>query len=180
MASESPSHYAELYSSDGLSGGHMILLSKDEETQVVARRALRDFPNTLQVGGGVDVRNALSYLDDGASHVIVTSSVFKRGELQMDLLERLSGVVGRHRLVLDLSCRRRDHGGDYFVVTDRWQKYTSLKVRSDRHGNRRAGECVCLQPSQPERPADRNFFLSLSLSHTQNTNDHDKRWTRRL
>lgn len=149
MASESPSHYAELYSSDGLSGGHMILLSKDEETQVVARRALRDFPNTLQVGGGVDVRNALSYLDDGASHVIVTSSVFKRGELQMDLLERLSGVVGRHRLVLDLSCRRRDHGGDYFVVTDRWQKYTSLKVRSDRHGNRRAGERVSRTRNPP-------------------------------
>jgi len=28
--------------------------------------------------------------------------------------------------VLDLSCRRR--GEDYFVVTDRWQKFTDLKI----------------------------------------------------
>jgi len=28
--------------------------------------------------------------------------------------------------VLDLSCRRRDN--DYFVVTDRWQKFTDLKI----------------------------------------------------
>jgi len=131
VASESPSHYAELYSSDGLYGGHMILLSKDAETQRVAREALRDFPNTLQVGGGVDARNAGSYLDDGASHVIVTSSVFKNGELQLDRLETLSSVVGRERLVLDLSCRRREAGGDYYVVTDRWQKFASLKVDQD-------------------------------------------------
>lgn len=130
VATESPRHYAELYASDALYGGHMILLSKDEETQVVAREALKAFPNTLQVGGGVNPQNAESYLEDGASHVIVTSYVFKNGELQEDRLKLLSQVVGRERLVLDLSCRVRD-GDGYFVVTDRWQKFTSLKVNEE-------------------------------------------------
>jgi len=127
VASKSPCHYAELYASDGLYGGHMILLSKDEATQRVAREALKAFPNTLQVGGGVTPKNAESYLEDGASHVIVTSYVFKNGELQEDRLQLLSDVVGRERLVLDLSCRVKDDG-EYYVVTDRWQKFSSLKV----------------------------------------------------
>ena len=35
-------------------------------------------------------------------------------------------LVGRRRLVLDLSCRRRD--GHYWVVTDRWQRFSSLQL----------------------------------------------------
>jgi hypothetical protein len=35
-------------------------------------------------------------------------------------------LVGRQRLVLDLSCRQRD--GRYYVVTDRWQRFSSLEV----------------------------------------------------
>ncbi len=85
------------------------------------------------VGGGVTPQNALSYLEEGASHVIVTSYVFKNGELQMDRLKELARVVGRERLVLDLSCRVRPgegsaSGDKYYVVTDRWQKFTSLEV----------------------------------------------------
>ena len=34
--------------------------------------------------------------------------------------------VGRRRLVLDLSCRRRRDA--YFVVTDRWQRFSELAV----------------------------------------------------
>ena len=34
--------------------------------------------------------------------------------------------VGKEHLVLDLSCRKQ--GDDYYVVTDRWQKFTSEKV----------------------------------------------------
>ena len=34
--------------------------------------------------------------------------------------------VGRERLVLDLSCRKRD--GQYYVVTDRWQRFSELAV----------------------------------------------------
>ena len=38
-------------------------------------------------------------------------------------------MIGRDRLVLDLSCRRRDD--DYWVVTDRWQKFTELAINQD-------------------------------------------------
>ena len=34
--------------------------------------------------------------------------------------------MGRRRLVLDLSCRAR--GGAYYVVTDRWQRFTDVAV----------------------------------------------------
>ena len=34
--------------------------------------------------------------------------------------------VGRERLVLDLSCRKR--AGQYYVVTDRWQRFSELAV----------------------------------------------------
>jgi phosphoribosylformimino-5-aminoimidazole carboxamide ribotide isomerase len=46
--------------------------------------------------------------------------------LDWDRLAELVRRIGRERLVLDLSCRRR--GDDYFVVTDRWQKFTDLKL----------------------------------------------------
>ena len=35
-------------------------------------------------------------------------------------------LVGKQRLVLDLSCRQRD--GHYWVVTDRWQRFSSLSL----------------------------------------------------
>jgi phosphoribosylformimino-5-aminoimidazole carboxamide ribotide isomerase len=78
------------------------------------------------VGGGITAENASEWLDAGASHVIVTSYVFHGGQLHMERLERLLRAVGRQRLVLDLSCRKRD--GRYFVVTDRWQKFTDVEI----------------------------------------------------
>lgn len=36
-------------------------------------------------------------------------------------------AVGKHRLVLDLSCRKV--GDSYRIVTDRWQKLTEEEVR---------------------------------------------------
>jgi hypothetical protein len=35
-------------------------------------------------------------------------------------------LVGKQRLVLDLSCRKRD--GRYYVVTDRWQRFSDLAL----------------------------------------------------
>ena len=37
--------------------------------------------------------------------------------------------MGKQRLVLDLSCRKRD--GKYYVVTDRWQRFSELVVDAE-------------------------------------------------
>jgi phosphoribosylformimino-5-aminoimidazole carboxamide ribotide isomerase len=119
--------YAELYRRDGLKGGHVILLGPGNEAE--AQAALKAYPGGLQIGGGVNDLNAAGWLDAGASHVIVTSWVFREGRVELDRLAQLVKAVGKQRLVLDLSCRRR--GRDYFVVTDRWQKFTDLVLSAE-------------------------------------------------
>jgi phosphoribosylformimino-5-aminoimidazole carboxamide ribotide isomerase len=116
------------------------MLGADDASRAAARAALQAWPGGLQLGGGVTAANAKEWLDAGASQVIVTSSVFRDGELDEGLLDELVKIVGKQRLVLDLSCRRRPAtgGGDgkndadgenaYFVVTDRWQRFSSLAV----------------------------------------------------
>ena len=125
FVSDRPSaYYAELYRRDGLKGGHVIMLGPGNEE--AARAALKAYPGGLQVGGGINLNNAADHLKDGASHVIVTSWVFKDGLVNWERLAALTKAIGRERLVLDLSCRRRD--GKYFVVTDRWQKFTDVVI----------------------------------------------------
>lgn len=43
----------------------------------------------------------------GASHVIVTSYVFRDGKVDYGRLEKLVQAVGKEHLVLDLSCRKK-------------------------------------------------------------------------
>jgi phosphoribosylformimino-5-aminoimidazole carboxamide ribotide isomerase len=124
VSEHSAEWFAELYQRDGLTGGHVIMLGPGNE--VPARAALRAYPGGLQIGGGVNTDNARGWLDAGASHVIVTSWVFRDGRLDAERLAQLVKIVGREKLVLDLSCRRR--GENYFVVTDHWQKFTDLIV----------------------------------------------------
>jgi len=118
------SWFAELYRKDGLKGGHVIMLGAGNEE--AARSALSAFPGGMHVGGGINAENARGWLEAGASHVIVTSWVFRDGHMDELRLQEIVETVGKNRLVLDLSCRRR--GEDYFVVTDRWQKFTDLKI----------------------------------------------------
>ena len=59
--------------------------------------------------------------------MIVTSFVFSDGLFKEEKLRSLLKITGRDRLVLDLSCRRTAEG-KYFVVTDRWQKFTTLEL----------------------------------------------------
>lgn len=120
----SPVFYAEMYKADALVGGHVIALGPGNHEAALS--ALRAFPGGLQMGGGITPENAWEYLDAGASHVIVTSYVFQQGQVDMGRLNQLVTSVGKERVVLDLSCRWRDD--EYWVVTDRWQKFTSVAV----------------------------------------------------
>jgi phosphoribosylformimino-5-aminoimidazole carboxamide ribotide isomerase len=127
VSEKSAAWFAELYKRDGLFGGHVIQLGPGNEAE--ARAALAAFPGGMHLGGGVNAQNARAWLDAGASHVIVTSWVFREGRVDWDRLDELVKIVGRERLVLDLSCRKRD--GKYLVVTDRWQKFTELEVNAE-------------------------------------------------
>ncbi|MDU9047256.1 MAG: phosphoribosylformimino-5-aminoimidazole carboxamide ribotide isomerase [Candidatus Electrothrix sp. Rat3] len=120
----SSSHYARMYRQDNLLGGHIIMLGPGNEE--AATEALQGWPGGLQIGGGITAENAQLWLNRGASHVIVTSHVFHDGQLDTERLDRLCRLIGKEHLVLDLSCRWKDDG--YYVVTDRWQKFTDLMI----------------------------------------------------
>ncbi len=123
--------YASMYREKGLRGGHVILLNPAGTPEYAAdhaeaMKAFRAWPGALQVGGGITAENAAGFLEAGAGHVIVTSYVFREGRIYYERLEKLSARIGREHLVLDLSCRIRD--GRYYVVTDRWQKFTDAEL----------------------------------------------------
>ena len=127
-------YYARLYRDAGLEGGHIILLNPSgseyyEEDVRQACLALRAYPGGLQIGGGMNADNAAFFLKEGASHIIVTSYVFRDGKMNWDHLEQMAEAVGKDHLVLDLSCRRRDNS--YYIVTDRWQKYTQVPLNHE-------------------------------------------------
>ena len=123
-AEHSSSWFAKLYKKDNLTGGHIIKLGPGNSQ--AAEEALQAWPGGMQIGGGITAENGKEWLDKGASHVIVTSYVFKNGQIDQGNLQKLVQVVGKERLVLDLSCRKR--GDDYYIVTDRWQKFTDVVV----------------------------------------------------
>lgn len=127
VAEKSPAWFAELYRSDNLTGGHIIMLGPGNK--LAAEEALAAWPGGMQVGGGINADNAGEWLDKGASHVIVTSYVFKDGRIDMVRLKKLAKAVGRRRLVLDLSCRKKNNV--YYIVTDRWQKYTEVVITQE-------------------------------------------------
>ncbi len=128
-------YYAGIYRDRALKGGHVIVLNSRlseyyEASRKAAFSALSAFPGGMQYGGGINNENAALFLEAGASHVIVTSFVFRDGRLNMENLRRLQSECGKERIVLDLSCRKKEDG-NYYVTTDRWQKYTDLLVTEE-------------------------------------------------
>lgn len=134
VAEQDGAFFARLYRNAGICGGHIILLNPEQSEYYGATReqallALHEYPGGLQIGGGIHAGNAASFIKEGASHVIVTSYVFKDGRISFENLNRLVSAVGKEHLVLDLSCRFKEDG--YYIVTDRWQKFTKEKVTTE-------------------------------------------------
>lgn len=128
------SFYANMYKKSKITGGHIILLNKAgtqyyEEDVQQAKLALEAYPGGLQIGGGICGDNAKEFLQYGASHVIVTSYVFSDGRINYDRLKELVSIVGKEHLVLDLSCRKKEN--QYYIVTDRWQKFTDEVISKE-------------------------------------------------
>lgn len=131
ISEQDAAFYAAKYKKDGLTGGHIILLNARDSAYYAAdveqaEKALREYPGGLQIGGGMDETNAGRFLDAGASHIIVTSYVFRDGMIDMNRLKALTRKIGKKHLVLDLSCRFVTD--DYYIVTDRWQKVTKERL----------------------------------------------------
>uniref|UniRef100_A0A0D9WGA4 Uncharacterized protein n=1 Tax=Leersia perrieri TaxID=77586 RepID=A0A0D9WGA4_9ORYZ len=98
-----PAEFANLYKEDELVGGHVIMLGADPASQAASMEALHAYPGGLQVGGGINLENAMSYLNEGASHY-----VFSEGKMNIERLKQLDGR--------------------YAIVTDRWQKFSDVFV----------------------------------------------------
>jgi phosphoribosylformimino-5-aminoimidazole carboxamide ribotide isomerase len=130
VADQTAGWFAEKYKQDALQGGHVIKLGPGNDQ--AALEALQAYPGGLQIGGGISAENASSWIDAGASHVIVTSWLFDAaGHLLSDRLDQLVRAVGRQRIVLDLSCRRLvGPEGDpgWRVAMNRWQTLTEIEV----------------------------------------------------
>jgi len=120
-------YYANLYMESGLTGGHLISIGKGNDAEI--ENALKAYPNGLQIGGGVTLNNAMDYINLGATHVIVTSFIFANGQFKFDNLKQISKLVGKNKLVIDLSCRKKDDR--YYVVTDRWEKFTEFELNQE-------------------------------------------------
>ena len=134
VAEQDAAYFAEFYKKDKIRGGHIILLNPSDssyykETKRQALLALHTYPGGMQVGGGIHAENAKEFIEAGASHVIVTSYVFRNGDISFENLNRMMDAVGKKRLVLDLSCRKKD--GKYYIVTDRWQTYTRVALSEE-------------------------------------------------
>ncbi len=130
VSDKDASWYASLYKEKNLTGGHVIKLGPGNDAQ--ARKALEAWPGGLQIGGGITRDNALDWLEAGASHVIVTSALFRDGRLDWKELEDFSRLTGKERLVIDLSCRKKED--KWVVVTDRWQTFTDFALTPEGMG----------------------------------------------
>lgn len=128
------SYFADLYQKKGWKGGHVIMLNPPDseyyqDTKEQALDALSVYPGGLQIGGSITAANAPSFIEAGASHVIVTSYVFQDGMVHKEHLKALMEAVGKEKVVLDLSCKKKD--GHYYIVTNRWQKYTQVYLSKE-------------------------------------------------
>ncbi|MBQ7615965.1 MAG: phosphoribosylformimino-5-aminoimidazole carboxamide ribotide isomerase [Butyrivibrio sp.] len=126
--------YARMYKELNLKGGHIILLNPVDSpyyelTKKQGISALMATPGLLQIGGGITNENAKEFIEAGASHVIVTSFVFRNGRINYTNLKKMVKAVGKERLVLDLSCKKVED--EYRIVTDRWQKLTNVVLSEE-------------------------------------------------
>lgn len=121
---QSPIFFALMYKKDNLKGGHVIMLGPGNKN--AAKQALSAFPGGFHIGGGITPDNASEFLNAGASHVIITSYVFKHGEINWENLKKCVDKIGKNQLILDLSCTCKN--GEYLITTDRWQHHTHVSL----------------------------------------------------
>ncbi|KAF1940903.1 Phosphoribosylformimino-5-aminoimidazole carboxamide ribotide isomerase [Clathrospora elynae] len=128
--SEHPSaFYADLYKQHALTGAHVIMLGPGNDQ--AAQEALEAWKGGMQVGGGITEKNAKEWIERGANKVIITSYLFPSSKFSMDHLKSILLALDndKSKLVIDLSCRRKDD--KWFVATNKWQTITDFELDQD-------------------------------------------------
>ncbi|KAL2752478.1 hypothetical protein ACRALDRAFT_1077738 [Sodiomyces alcalophilus JCM 7366] len=130
VSSHSAGHFAKLYRDNDLTGAHVIMLGPGNED--AAREALQTWPDGLQVGGGINDKNAKEWIEAGANKVIITSFLFPDGKFSQERLTAVLSALGndKERLVIDLSCRRRGEDS-WFVAMNKWQTITDMEINQE-------------------------------------------------
>ncbi|KAF7542684.1 hypothetical protein G7Z17_g11365 [Cylindrodendrum hubeiense] len=125
-----PAHFAQLYRDHELTGAHVIMLGPGNNGP--AKEALKAWPGGLQVGGGINDKNAQEWMDAGAEKVIITSYLFPEGHFSQPRLDAVLEALGgdKNKLVIDLSCRRRGEDS-WFVAMNKWQTITDMEVNQE-------------------------------------------------
>ncbi|KAI8904788.1 5-proFAR isomerase [Gorgonomyces haynaldii] len=124
VSEHSSEYYAQLYKNHNLEGGHVIKLGPGNDDACL--RAIKQWPNKLHVGGGINLDNAQYWIDEGAEKIIVTSWLFPDGTFSLERLQQLEQKVGRDRIVVDLSCKRTPEG--WTVAMNKWQTLTDMHL----------------------------------------------------
>jgi len=84
---------------------------------------------SLQIGGGINETNAKFWIDAGARKVIITACLFSDGKFSLQKLKAISSAIGKERLVVDISCRRR--GNQWFMAIHKWQEITDMEISQE-------------------------------------------------
>lgn len=130
VSEKDASYFATLYRENNLSGGHIVMLGQGNKAE--ALNALNTFPGGMQVGGGINDSNYKEYLDNGASHIIVTSYIFEQGQVNLDKVKNISSKTGAGNLVIDLSCKL--YNNTYYVVSNKWKDITDFELTRENLG----------------------------------------------
>ncbi|MEG0229714.1 MAG: phosphoribosylformimino-5-aminoimidazole carboxamide ribotide isomerase [Oscillospiraceae bacterium] len=129
VSDKSSDYYANMFKNDNLFGGHICMLGAKNEDSAI--KALNEFKNGFQIGGGINETNAHKYLDNGASHVIVSSYLFENGEFNELNLKKILKSIDKKNLVIDLSCKKKENTLDYYVCIKNWTVMTNFKVNKE-------------------------------------------------
>lgn len=134
VSNQPSSYYSKLYKDNQVSGCHVIKLGSNLENDKVAKLALNAWPGNLQIGGGINFDNAQEWLNNGASHVILTSWLFSKSdnndsmEFDFEKLKKISELIGKDKLIVDLSCRtviKKNDEKFWYVAMNKWQTITN-------------------------------------------------------
>ncbi|KZZ88730.1 Phosphoribosylformimino-5-aminoimidazole carboxamide ribotide isomerase, eukaryotic [Ascosphaera apis ARSEF 7405] len=118
-----------MYRDNNLTGGHVVMLCPGNDA--AAKEALSTWPGGLHVAGGITDQNAKYWIDAGAEKVVITSYLFPEGKFSLERLQKILAALDgdKTKLVLDLSCRRKDD--TWFVAMNRWQTITEMEVNQE-------------------------------------------------